>query len=218
MAVRLHDEQVEEAAFKYFEGILFKPLEMTDRSWIAGGCLREWLLEKRLDKTVDIDVWCVDDVERQRLDEAAKKAGWTEKKSSPTSSNWKTKSGHWVQIIRGHHFATAEATIAKFDFTVCSLALTADGRLLMHESTLLDMTLRRLMIVDLDFPLSTLRRAFKYRDKGFKICNEQLEILVDQCCVAWVEKKMAEIKAEESGEEPTGDVAVSTRYPWRGLD
>lgn len=218
MFVRMHDEQVETAAFEYFKGIVFKPLEMGEKSWIAGGCLREWMLEKRLNKSVDIDVWCADDAERQRLDEAAKKAGWTEKKSSPTSSNWKSKSGHWVQFIRGHYFPTPEETIGRFDFTVCAISLSANGHMLLHESTLLDMTLKRLMLMDLDFPLSTLRRAFKYRDKGFSICNEELETLMDACCVAWFKKRKEEMEAKEraaaEGGDPAADVSVQSRYPY----
>jgi hypothetical protein len=215
--IPLADTVVVEAAGKYFEKMIFEPLGIRGDSWIAGGCLREWLQEKRITKGCDVDVWCRNEAEVDRIRKEAKKAKWTLTAELPTSLNYKTNKGQWVQIIRQHYFDGPVATIAAFDFTVCAFALTHDDAFWMHQSSLLDMAMMRLMVIDLQFPQSTLRRTYKYAEKGYRICGGELGKVVDAIVAEAKQKELEEAVAIQ-GEDPAVVNGFSGGGRWNGLD
>lgn len=215
--IPLADETVVKAASDYFEKMIFEPLGIRENAWIAGGCLREWLQEKRIAKGCDVDVWCRNEAEVERIKKAAKTAKWVLTAELPTSLNYKTNKGQWVQIIRGHYFDGPVETIAAFDFTVCAFALTHDDAFWMHQSSLLDMAMMRLMVIDLQFPQSTLRRTYKYAEKGYRICGGELGKVVDAIIAEAKEKELAEA-SDPLGSEQTGSPVMSGGGRWNGLD
>lgn len=211
--VSLSDPEVSEAAIAYFETVIFEGIECGSRYWVAGGSVRTWIQQKKIPKTCDVDVWFDSPGSVAAFREAAKRAEWTETKETETSVNFRTKRGFWVQAIKGHFFGGPIETIAAFDFTVCAFAVDLEGkRIIHHRDSLLDVALGRLKIVDLTFPKSTLLRAFKYRDKGFRICANQLEQVLDAIVDEEIEKRAAE------DADPESEAAGRREYPWRGLD
>jgi hypothetical protein len=215
--IPLADTVVVEAAEKYFDKMIFEPLGINGNAWIAGGCLREWLQEKRIAKGCDVDVWCRNEAEADRIRKEAKKAKWTLTAELPTSLNYKTNKGQWVQIIRQHYFDGPVETIAAFDFTVCAFALTSSGAFWMHQSSLLDMAMMRLMVIDLQFPQSTLRRTYKYAEKGYRICGGELGKVVDAIVAEAKEKELIEATDPIGSEQAVAPV-MSGGGRWNGLD
>ena len=215
--IPLADDEVVKAAGEYFEKLVFEPLGITKDAWIAGGCLREWLQEKRIVKGCDIDVWCRNADEVARIRKAAKDSKWTLTLDLPTSLNYRTPKGHWVQIIKQHFFGSPVETIAAFDFTVCAFALTHDDAFWMHQSSLLDMAMMRLKVIDLQFPQSTLRRTYKYAEKGYRICGGELGKVVDAIVAEAKQKELEEAVAVQ-GEDQTVVNGFSGGGRWNGLD
>ena len=215
--IQLDDNDVVKAASEYFEKLVFEPLGITKDAWIAGGCLREWLQEKRIVKGCDIDVWCRHEREVERIRKAAKDSKWTLTVELPTSLNYKTPKGPWVQIIRKHFFDGPVETISAFDFTVCAFALTNDESFWMHQSSLLDMAMMRLKVVGLQFPQSTLRRTYKYAEKGYRICGGELGKVVDAIVAEARQKELEEAVAPQGSEQTVAE-AFSGGGRWSGLD
>lgn len=215
--IPLADDDVVKAAEEYFDKLVFEPLGINGNAWIAGGCLREWLQEKRIVKGCDIDVWCRDAKEVERIRKSAKDSKWTLTVELPTSLNYKTPKGHWVQIIKQHFFDGPVETISAFDFTVCAFALTSGGAFWMHQSSLLDMAMMRLKVIDLQFPQSTLRRTYKYAEKGYRICGGELGKVVDAIVAEAKQKELEETVAVQ-GEDQTVVNGFSGGGRWNGLD
>ena len=84
---------------------------------------------------------------------------------SPTAIEYK------VQLIHGGFFHnSAEALLASFDFTICQLA--TDGHTtLIGNSTLYDISQRKLVMSTVRYPVATLKRMMKYSRYGYNICN-----------------------------------------------
>ncbi len=73
-----------------------------------------------------------------------------------------------VQVIRPPMFKRGQA-LDFFDFTVCSAELINDLEVVVHPSLAADRASKRLHIVNMQHPLSTLERIAKYVKKGCSI-------------------------------------------------
>lgn len=76
-----------------------------------------------------------------------------------------------------------------FDFTITQAFILSTGSVLVHKDFVSDCYLKRLVVENVRFPLGTLKRAFKYVQKGFNIEPTELVKLMD----AWANVP-AEIK------------------------
>lgn len=70
-------------------------------------------------------------------------------------------------------YGTPEEIISNFDFTVVAGAITRDKEFF-NEHFFEDLQQKRLVVVSLPKPLSTLRRLTKYISRGYMACNETL--------------------------------------------
>jgi len=67
-------------------------------------------------------------------------------------------------------FATVEATVDSFDFTIAAAAFNRKGDFFYHKRFFEDLAHRKLVCHTVSHPMSTLRRLQKYTQKGFTIC------------------------------------------------
>lgn len=196
------DKSVEKAALSYFQKQVFQPLGITeDSAWVAGGSVRRFIEQRSVPRDCDIDLWSASEEVRISLENSAREKNWQLLFENETSSNWKTPFGKWLQIIRKHSFDSPEKTLEAFDFTVCAMAVSP-SRVVMHENAMLDLAMRRLAVIALPFPLSSMKRALKYSGNGFKICSGELTKLIEAI------QKASPVSQQDS----------PGRYPWVGLD
>lgn len=136
--------------------------------WVAGGAVRDFFAGRKVSSDVDIFF-------RNRDAYEFAKARMTSDKELPIIfSSEQTlvtvRNKHKIQLVGSHFFDSPAMTISEFDFTVCSAAVDAE-RVYMHETFLMDLAGRHLVINKLTYPLSTLQRLQKYILKGFTACN-----------------------------------------------
>ena len=134
--------------------------------WIAGGAIRAWFTGKEVSN--DIDVFAIDEkrlvrfVEQNKLDASTKV-------SKPSLDTY-THKGKPVQLIRVFSNDVDEL-LSKFDYTLCQFAW--DGNHVYSTLEAVISTERKHLSVNEfqeGFELDSLRRAFKYAEKGFRPC------------------------------------------------
>lgn len=84
-----------------------------------------------------------------------------------------------VQIITAYQFLDMKSCIDNFDFTIICAAY--DGKKLeIHNNFYLDVAQKRLVINKLNFPLSSMQRAFKYTRRGYFLCPVGMSTLLKE--------------------------------------
>lgn len=148
----------------YFQRLLLNDLPV---GWIAGGAVRDYFSIGRC--TSDVDVFFSS---KDNFDIALKY--FADHDIKPTFQNERVTNliykKHKIQLISSHYFQSPEDTIKAFDFTVCSAAVDR-AKVYHHETFFMDLAKKRLVIVSVPYPLSTLQRLQKYIRKGYSICN-----------------------------------------------
>ena len=83
-----------------------------------------------------------------------------------------------IQLIKPR-FATPEAAIGSFDFTLCQTAY--DGiDLIVGEYTLWDLGRMRIVPARITFGVASIRRLIKYTRQGFKVCSGGIANILEQ--------------------------------------
>ncbi len=142
------------------------PLKPSNGCFIAGGAIRRWFTGK--EDLSDVDVFAPSEANHAaylatignavKLDETA---------NAVTYQVDKTK----LQLIK-HYRASVQELVDSFDFNVCQFAWDESGIWATPEAAI--GTLRgHLSIAKItkEFSIDSLRRAFKYQNKGFKPCD-----------------------------------------------
>jgi len=75
-----------------------------------------------------------------------------------------------LQLISLGYYATPEAVIDTFDFTICQM-ITDGDTLWLGDYTLWDLARKRLALHELTYPVATLGRLMKYSKQGFTVCD-----------------------------------------------
>lgn len=140
--------------------------------WIAGGSIRDYFMGKPI-KT-DHDLFFPD----ERNYELA--AVYFKAKNAEVI--WESDNGMKV-VYEGKKFdlvkfffKTPQETIENFDFTVSMFAV--DINQVYHgETSFMDLAKKQLMLNKIPYPASTLSRAFRYYNKGFRMCAEEMKKL-----------------------------------------
>lgn len=87
--------------------------------------------------------------------------------------NLESTEGHDIQLVMVIRQPSPLEVIQTFDFSICQFALD-DSRLWFSAHSWTDLLRRRLRVERIHHPLSTLRRCFKYMQKGYWACNGTL--------------------------------------------
>lgn len=182
-----------ENAVKHFRKIILDTMKDENiKCWIAGGAVRNYFMS--VNEKTDYDLFFPNIVHYNKA-----KAFFSTLESEIVFENENGMKviykDHQFDLIK-HFFATPEATINMFDFTVSMFAV--DYEKVYHgETSFMDLAKRQLMLNAIPFPASTLKRSYRYYNKGFKMCVGEMKKLVKAIqSMEFVEEK------EQKQEEP----------------
>ena len=191
--------QFDNAVRRFGKVILDELKEAEIKCWIAGGSLRDYF--SGLPLNTDYDLFFPNEQEYIKCKEYFIKNDalikWESSNGMKVIYNRKT-----FDLIK-HYFANPTETIHAFDFTVSMFAVDYDS--IYHgETSFIDLAKNQLMINRLPYPVSTLKRAFRYYKKGFVMCVGEMKKLVEAI------QEVAPKKNEESHDNneenpPSGD-------------
>ena len=137
---------------------------LVPRCWIAGGCVRRWFVGGKQES--DIDVFCETDAAGE---EFVKANGLNERIRNDRMVMFFNSP---IQLIlQPRYTGGMEELIDHFDFTLCQFAY--DGKRIISTTNAITSVLRKHLGVHRIQPgyeIDSLRRAFKYRNSGYKPC------------------------------------------------
>lgn len=180
----------------HFNKIILDELKENNiRACVAGGAVRDYFM----------GVFTKTDYDLFFPDEKNLKLAIEYFKSKECEVKWESDNGMKVKhngktfdLIK-KIFGAPEELINEFDFTVSMFAVDND-KVYYGESSFIDLCKRQLMLNKVTYPASTLSRAFRYYQKGFKMCSEEMKKLVESI------QNMP--KQEEKKNEASGVTAI----------
>lgn len=151
--------------------------------FIAGGCIRDLLSDMPVK---DYDIFCrsIDDV--PRVLHCFVNAGATITFDTEKFTNLKFKD-MTLQIIKSFTYPGYKEVINSFDFTICQAVVFCKREIddlhekeifvvdfYCHDKFFEDVLTKSLQVSNLPFPVDSLRRAFRFNEKGYKPCKETI--------------------------------------------
>jgi hypothetical protein len=167
-------EQINSAP-KYFDDIILKPLRDNNiNAWVAGGAVRDYFMGVT---PTDYDIFFPTSQDLQKCQDFLKSAG-AEKVWESNNGVKYQYNGRVFDLVK-RFYTSASDILKNFDFTVSMFA--TDGKNLWGGKTSFkDLDGRNIVINKVTNPDSTVKRVFKYFDKGFKINKFQINKLANQ--------------------------------------
>lgn len=138
--------------------------------WVAGGAVRDYFSLGHI--TSDIDIFFPNEHEFKNAQSALADLDYKPTFENERVVNYQINNLKF-QLVKIRWFESPINTIDQFDFTVCCGAVDENG-VYLHETFLVDLARKRLIINILPFPISTMQRVIKYVRKGYTICNGNL--------------------------------------------
>lgn len=197
--------QFQNAVLRFSDLILQELKDAGVTCWVAGGSLRDYFMGV-LVKT-DYDLFFPNEMECEKAMVYFKAKGcevkWESENGSKVEYNGKT-----FDLVK-KYFATPKDTIDAFDFTVSMFAVDSEN-VYYGESSFIDLAKKQLMINKITYPASTMSRAFRYYNKGFKMCLGEMKKLYEA-----IRDEPKQIIDDESPEEQ--EVSLSRTF-FIGID
>lgn len=137
--------------------------------WIAGGSIRDLCQDGTCNTDIDVFFYNRDDIERAHAKLHSIEGSHLDLENERVYK-WNVPGIGKVDIVR-LPFRDPQVCIDSFDFTVCSAAIDHLGRFYCHKRFFQDLEAKALVVNQLPFPLSTMRRMQKYIQKGYTICQ-----------------------------------------------
>src|SRR5690606_3373111 len=157
----------------YFRKLILNdlPQSIIHNVWIAGGAVKDWFLNGKVEK--DLDLFSTD---RKSMALLARhlRAEYQFKAFLITKNAIKgfcfIKGVRYDLDIVKKEFQNQTDCVDKFDFTVTCFAASAE-KFTYHTSAPFDLLRNRIVIHSLPHPVDSLKRLQKYIKKGFTACN-----------------------------------------------
>lgn len=182
----------------HFNKIILDELKENNiRACVAGGAVRDYFMGV-FTKT-DYDLFFPDEENLRLAIEYFKSKGCEVKWESDNGMKVK-HNGKTFDLVK-KIFGKPEWLINEFDFTVSMFAVDSD-KVYYGESSFIDLCKRQLMLNKITYPASTLSRAFRYYQKGFKMCSEEMKKLAESI------QNMP--KQEDKSVDKFGDIITGT--------
>lgn len=166
--------QFSNAVKRYREIILDEIAQNTPATcWIAWWALRDYFNGIKIDTDYDMFFPSQEDFNEVMV--------WME--DNWWKVIWESENGKKIRYKKRtydlvkKYFPTPQATIDNFDFTVCMMAVNRMN-FYHHPTSFIDLAKKQLMVANLTYPASTMKRVLKYYQKWYKICNEELAKIV----------------------------------------
>lgn len=150
------------------------PLPTFANCWIAGGAIRRWFTGK--EELSDVDVFFENDLAFHDYCIRLKGLRYEEIGSHMNAVTFEGEAK--IQCIRARFYPTLEVVFDSFDYTVCQFGW--DGKDFFTTPHAIMSVLRNHLGVhniSKEYAVDSLRRAFKYHNKGFKPCNGTLQAI-----------------------------------------
>lgn len=143
--------------------------------WVAGGSVRDHFLGKGL--STDVDLFFPNKKEfnkayRLLIDEFGGKVVWD------SDNGCKIKTPKYTFDLVKKYFEDPQKTIEAFDFTVSMFAVNSE-RVFFGETSFIDLAKQQLMVNKITYPASSVKRAFRYYEKGFRMCQGEMKKLIE---------------------------------------
>jgi hypothetical protein len=159
----------------YFNNLILGELRKNGiESWVAGGVLRDYFLDKPLKSDCDIFFPNAEEFNKAKTYLTSKGAKIIWESENGMKVTYKGNTFDLVKIFTPNPLAT----IGRFDFTISMLA--TDGKQVYYgNNTLKDLQDRKLVINTIVNPLSTLKRVLKHYKKGFTMSADETKRLYE---------------------------------------
>lgn len=141
-------------------------VELVDDCWIAGGAIRSWF---NREPASDIDIFFASFEQRDLFLEKNRLNKDNLAFSSTTADTYK-KGNQLIQAIKIYK-PTVEELFDSFDFTICQFAYD-DVEIFTTAEAIVSSLRKHLAVhkIQKGYEVDSLRRAFKYYEKGYKPC------------------------------------------------
>lgn len=163
-----------ENLLKHFDNLIIKELNELDiHFYIAGGCIRDYFMSKR---TSDIDLFFTREKDFRTVLEH-----FIRNEVEIILNNDKVVKLRYKDVIFDlvkMLFANEEKLLNSFDFTVTQFAISENLAFYYTEEAFQDLVKKQLMLNNLQYPESTMKRVRKYMMKGFNICHEEIDKII----------------------------------------
>jgi hypothetical protein len=149
--------------------MLGKPFPAIPLGWqfIVGGAVRSWFCGETLS---DIDLAFNDEKQMKAYSEILEKAGYKKVFSHENADTFKNGSVI-IQTLK-KYWTDIDSMFRSFDFDLCCFAIDSQGCIFTTKKAVLSVLRKRLSVntIQSGYELDSLRRAFKYFEKGYKPC------------------------------------------------
>lgn len=169
------------------------PIEPRDGCFIAGGAVRRWFNGSEELSDVDVFAPTADHQTAFLKNRSVKLVDQTSRADTYQCD------GVRLQLIKFYH-PTVDALFGAFDFNVCQFAWTEAG-IFATQDAVIGVLRGHLSIVALtkEFAVDSLRRAFKYQQKGFEPCAGTLRDLANNFRQLTDEEMKAQVELSPKG-------------------
>lgn len=190
--------QFDNTVERFNKQILTELKEKGITAWVAGGIVRDYFMGIPLN--TDYDLFFPDEENFKKCAEYFRVSGayvkWESDNGMKVFYNGKT-----YDLVK-KYFPNPQETIDAFDFTVSMFAVDEE-QVYYHPAAFIDLAKRQLMINKITYPASTMSRAFRYYQKGFKMCRGEMKKIVQS--IQDMPKEAPKQESEEQEPVISGD-------------
>ena len=167
--------EIEEKAISYIENSdVLSLLREFKGVFLGGGALRSFV--DITDKIMDLDIFLKTSDDLENIKNKIKEIGYEIVFECPKGKLTTFKKGEIkVQIVAKRDYSDIYDLVESFDLSACRAAIELNTLDIYLDKTFVSSVLNKhCKIVEVEYPLATLKRVMKYRDKGYKFSSETL--------------------------------------------
>jgi hypothetical protein len=163
---------------------LSRALPISQSFLIAGGAIRRTITGEKLEDG-DIDLFFTNEKDHNAYKNILRDRQdfkLISEKDHVDTFEW-TYAGtkYEVQLIKIRFYPNAAALLDSFDFTIAQFAMDPNGpRFFCGDLSLYDLGRKRIVLNNLNYPLSSLRRLIKYTKQGYYACNGFMQTYLEE--------------------------------------
>lgn len=205
--------QLQNAVNRFGKLILNDLKEAGIKCWIAGGSLRDYFSD--VHKETDFDIFFPN---QEMFDRTSR---WFENKNADFTFEGENGvkvefEGKKFDLVK-KFFESPQHTIDAFDFTVSMFAVDSN-KVYYGESSFIDLAKKQLMFNQITYPVSTLKRSFRYYQKGFQMCDGEMRKLTEALFTEGLKHVTFQLPKKESTEDNTENEESSGDSFFNGID
>lgn len=159
------------------------PMDLKDGVWLAGGAVRDLLLNNKNVKDWDF-FYNSEDYLKQHLEflmSPPNQIVLNTKTETPNCITLNRSDGLKVQLIKIAFYPSIFELLDSFDYTICQFAMErGSGNMIHRPESLWDLARKRLVINKITYPIASVRRLVKYGNRGFTFCDGTIRSILGQ--------------------------------------